>query len=133
MIVNNSLRSFLALISNFFSSYAASLLLDRSNFFLFCAFLFPSRTCWGLLFLLLANAQFSSLIWSEFNSLHLLNARFEIHLFFRYFLVSLPAEVYFAGWLLQTTLFAIASSLKSDWKEQLKHYVFRQDVQHLWQ
>lgn len=48
---------------------------DIKDLFLFCAFLFTSRTCWGLLFLLLANAcLFSSLIWSEFDCLRLLKA-----------------------------------------------------------
>ena len=49
---------------------------DIKDLFLFRAYLFTSHTCWGLLFLLLANAcLFSSLIWSRFDSLRLLNAR----------------------------------------------------------
>ena len=74
---------------------------DIKDLSLFCAFMFTSRTCWGLLFLLLANAcLFSSLIWSEFDSfIYLLNACLWdslVFFFFQYFLISLLAELCFA-------------------------------------
>ena len=67
---------------------------DIKDLFLFCAYLFTSHTCWGLLFLLLANTYlFSSLIWSRFDSLRLLNACLWDSLVFQYFLIFLLAEL----------------------------------------
>ena len=57
-------------------------------------FFFTSCTRWGLLFPLLANAYpSSSLIWSGFESLHLLNARLWDFIFFHIFLIFLLAEL----------------------------------------
>ena len=56
------------------------------DLFLCFAFFFTSCTRWGLLFPLLANVYpSSSLIWSGFESLHLLNARLWDFIFFPYF------------------------------------------------
>ena len=69
---------------------------DIRDLFLFCAFLFTSHTCRGLLFLLLADAcLFSSLIWSEFfASIKCPPLRFSLF-FFQYFLISLLAQLCF--------------------------------------
>ena len=63
------------------------------DLFLFFAFFFTSCTRWGLLSYLANANPSSSLIWSGFESLHLLNARLWDFIFFHIFLIFLLAEL----------------------------------------